>query len=172
MVQCENEFGSSFPSVKIYRLKSTVPIMQRSKGSWLMPDLPFRCSPPMEVGCLRAGVWQVPCLRPMGRVISLILKGGEPVSWWQRTVYGCRVLSGLAVALGEPFPQVSASEIARQTEAYLQNDVSFNFYMVHGGTNFGFTSGANYDKKRDIQPDLTSYDYDALSARPVDHSKI
>lgn len=61
----------------------------------------------------------------------------------------------------EPFPQVSASEVARQTEAYLKNDVSFNFYMVHGGTNFGFTSGANYDKKRDIQPDLTSYDYDA-----------
>lgn len=61
----------------------------------------------------------------------------------------------------EPFPQVSASAIARQTETYLKNDVSFNFYMVHGGTNFGFTSGANYDKKRDIQPDLTSYDYDA-----------
>ena len=33
--------------------------------------------------------------------------------------------------------------------------------MVHGGTNFGFTSGANYDNKHDIQPDLTSYDYDA-----------
>ena len=33
--------------------------------------------------------------------------------------------------------------------------------MVHDGTNFGFTSGANYDKKHDIQPDLTSYDYDA-----------
>jgi len=32
---------------------------------------------------------------------------------------------------------------------------------VHGGTNFGFTSGANYDKKHDIQPDITSYDYDA-----------
>lgn len=61
----------------------------------------------------------------------------------------------------EPFPQVSASSIARQTEKYLENDVSFNFYMVHGGTNFGFTSGANYDKKHDIQPDLTSYDYDA-----------
>lgn len=61
----------------------------------------------------------------------------------------------------EPFPQVSASSIARQTENYLQNDVSFNLYMVHGGTNFGFTSGANYDSKHDIQPDLTSYDYDA-----------
>jgi beta-galactosidase len=33
--------------------------------------------------------------------------------------------------------------------------------MVHGGTNFGFTSGANYDKNHDIQPDITSYDYDA-----------
>ncbi len=61
----------------------------------------------------------------------------------------------------EPFPHRDASAIARQTEAYLKNDVSFNVYMVHGGTNFGFTSGANYDKRRDIQPDLTSYDYDA-----------
>lgn len=61
----------------------------------------------------------------------------------------------------ETFPQINASGIARQTEKYLKNDVSFNVYMVHGGTNFGFSSGANYDKKRDIQPDLTSYDYDA-----------
>ena len=61
----------------------------------------------------------------------------------------------------EPFPLVNASKIARKTEEYLQNDVSFNFYMVHGGTNFGFTSGANYNGEHDIQPDLTSYDYDA-----------
>jgi beta-galactosidase len=33
--------------------------------------------------------------------------------------------------------------------------------MVHGGTNFAFTSGANYSNRNDIQPDLTSYDYDA-----------
>jgi beta-galactosidase len=61
----------------------------------------------------------------------------------------------------EPHPQVKASSIARQTEKYLRNDVSFNFYMAHGGTNFGFASGANYDEKHGIQPDLTSYDYDA-----------
>jgi beta-galactosidase len=61
----------------------------------------------------------------------------------------------------EPFPQVDAGRIARQTEKYLQNDVSINYYMVHGGTNFGFTTGANYDKDHDIQPDMTSYDYDA-----------
>ena len=33
--------------------------------------------------------------------------------------------------------------------------------MVHGGTNFGFTSGANYTTETNLQPDLTSYDYDA-----------
>ena len=32
--------------------------------------------------------------------------------------------------------------------------------MVHGGTNFGFTSGANYSERHAIQPDITSYDYD------------
>ncbi len=61
----------------------------------------------------------------------------------------------------EPFVQVGAADIATQTKAYLEAGVSFNFYMVHGGTNFGFTSGANYNDDHDIQPDITSYDYDA-----------
>ncbi len=61
----------------------------------------------------------------------------------------------------ENFVRVSTENIAKQTKAYLDAGVSFNFYMVHGGTNFGFTSGANYNGDHDIQPDLTSYDYDA-----------
>ncbi len=61
----------------------------------------------------------------------------------------------------EPFPKVSAQSVAKQLRKYVQDSVSFNMYMVHGGTNFGFTSGANYDKSHDIQPDMTSYDYDA-----------
>ncbi|WMJ87050.1 glycoside hydrolase family 35 protein [Anaerocolumna sp. MB42-C2] len=35
-----------------------------------------------------------------------------------------------------------------------------NIYMFQGGTNFGFTNGANYYDK--LTPDVTSYDYDAL----------
>jgi len=61
----------------------------------------------------------------------------------------------------EPFPTQTPEETVQQTKKYLDNQVSFNYYMVHGGTNFGFTSGANYDKEHDIQPDMTSYDYDA-----------
>lgn len=61
----------------------------------------------------------------------------------------------------EPFPKVSKEEVVNQLKKYVDSSVSFNFYMVHGGTNFGFTTGANYDKNHDIQPDMTSYDYDA-----------
>lgn len=61
----------------------------------------------------------------------------------------------------EPFNTVSSESVVKQIVQYLQDTVSFNFYMVHGGTNFGFTAGANYDGNHDIQPDLTSYDYDA-----------
>jgi beta-galactosidase len=62
---------------------------------------------------------------------------------------------------GEPFQKVSASEIVNQLDSYLKDGISFNFYMAHGGTNFGFMSGANYDEKHSIQPDITSYDYNA-----------
>lgn len=35
-----------------------------------------------------------------------------------------------------------------------------NFYMFHGGTNFGFMNGANYFTE--LKADVTSYDYDAI----------
>ena len=61
----------------------------------------------------------------------------------------------------EEFSKVSTESVVLQTKKYLDAGISFNYYMAHGGTNFGFTSGANYDKEHHIQPDLTSYDYDA-----------
>ena len=35
-----------------------------------------------------------------------------------------------------------------------------NIYMFHGGTNFGFMNGSNY--YNELNPDVTSYDYDAV----------
>lgn len=61
----------------------------------------------------------------------------------------------------EPFQRVSTERIVNQTKKYLEEGVNFNYYMVHGGTNFGFWAGANYSNETNIQPDLTSYDYDA-----------
>ncbi|HLE34108.1 MAG TPA: glycoside hydrolase family 35 protein [Bacteroidota bacterium] len=42
----------------------------------------------------------------------------------------------------------------------LENGKSINFYMFHGGTNFGFTAGANWYNGR-YWADITSYDYGA-----------
>lgn len=61
----------------------------------------------------------------------------------------------------EPFSTVNKADVAKQMTEYLDGGVSFSFYMIHGGTNFGFTSGANYNNEVSLQPDMTSYDYDA-----------
>jgi len=53
----------------------------------------------------------------------------------------------------------SAADAAAELETLLASGASVTFYMFHGGTNFGLTSGAN-DKGRYL-PTLTSYDYDA-----------
>ncbi|SDB90342.1 beta-galactosidase [Paraburkholderia lycopersici] len=43
--------------------------------------------------------------------------------------------------------------------AFMQSQLSFNLYVIHGGTNFGFYAGANVDESGNYQPDITSYDY-------------
>lgn len=49
--------------------------------------------------------------------------------------------------------------VAKTLNEIFEMDANLNFYMFHGGTNFGFTSGANFAGC--YQPTTTSYDYDA-----------
>lgn len=51
----------------------------------------------------------------------------------------------------------TAEEICSDFEGFFRLGASFNFYMFHGGTNFGFMNGANYRTK--YEPTVTSYDY-------------
>lgn len=53
----------------------------------------------------------------------------------------------------------SAADYAKTVDDMLERG-SLNMYMFIGGTNFGFTSGANHYEY--FAPDVTSYDYDAL----------
>lgn len=62
---------------------------------------------------------------------------------------------------GEEFAEVPTAGVVQNVKRLLDAGVSINIYMWHGGTNFGFMSGANYNDDHPIQPDLTSYDYDA-----------
>ncbi|XP_055710052.1 beta-galactosidase-like isoform X2 [Phlebotomus papatasi] len=54
-----------------------------------------------------------------------------------------------------------ADEVANVLRRMLQDGASVNFYMFFGGTNFGFTAGANAWGIGGYQADITSYDYDA-----------
>ena len=162
MVQCENEFGSYVSQRKDIPLEEhraynakikqqladagfNVPLFT-SDGSWLFEGGSTKGALPTANG--------ESDIENMKKVVNQYHDGKGPYMV-------AEFYPGWLMHWAEPFPQISASSIAQQTELYLKNDVSFNYYMVHGGTNFGFTAGANYDKKRDIQPDLTSYDYDA-----------
>jgi len=49
-------------------------------------------------------------------------------------------------------------EVAGLFRDMLDCDASLNFYMFHGGTNFGFMNGANFDNNT-YCPTVTSYDY-------------
>jgi beta-galactosidase len=60
---------------------------------------------------------------------------------------------------GEPWARADTVELMHDLEWLIQNGKSWNLYVLHGGTNFGFYAGANFDKV--YQPDVTSYDYDA-----------
>ena len=62
---------------------------------------------------------------------------------------------------GEKRHTVDGRLAAEGLEWMLKRGISFNLYMFHGGTSFGFMNGANYNSKEPYQPDTTSYDYDS-----------
>lgn len=53
-------------------------------------------------------------------------------------------------------------EIVNEIKGFVDNGASFNMYMFHGGTNFGFTAGANHNQGHGYEPTVTSYDYCAM----------
>ncbi|MDD9380184.1 beta-galactosidase [Streptomyces sp. ZAF1911] len=61
---------------------------------------------------------------------------------------------------GGPHTVRGAEDAAADLDRLLAAGASVNIYMFHGGTNFGFTNGAN--DKGTYRPTVTSYDYDAL----------
>ncbi|TCO54859.1 beta-galactosidase [Actinocrispum wychmicini] len=54
------------------------------------------------------------------------------------------------------------TDISGTLRGFMTGNLSFNLYMVHGGTSFGYWAGANAgDSGSGYQPDITSYDYSA-----------
>jgi beta-galactosidase len=61
----------------------------------------------------------------------------------------------------EKWQRPDTAGIMKDVQYLLEHHRSFNLYVIHGGTNFGYTAGANAFTPVQFQPDVTSYDYDA-----------
>jgi len=75
-------------------------------------------------------------------------------------VFSSETYPGWLTHWGEKWAKPDTSGLLKDVKFLMDNKKSFNFYVIHGGTNFGYTAGANSGRKG-YEPDVTSYDYDA-----------
>ncbi|MBI2406764.1 MAG: beta-galactosidase [Gemmatimonadetes bacterium] len=155
MVQIENEYGS-YGNDRGY--------LARLRQVWTQHgiDVPFFTADGPTPYMLEAG-------HVAGGAIGL--DSGSDEKHWDLArsiapgvpIFSSETYPGWLTHWGEPWAAPSMDELKREVNFLLSAKKSFNFYVVHGGTNFGFTAGANSGGKG-YEPDLTSYDYDA----PID----
>lgn len=156
MLQIENEYGS-FGNDKKY--------LERLRTVWKESgiNVPFYTSDGPTPYMLDAGTIE-------GAAIGLD-SGGNDKDFEQAYKHNPNVPSfsgetypGWLTHWGEKWARPDTSRLKKEIKYLLDNKKSFNLYVIHGGTNFGFTAGANAGSVTQYQADVTSYDYDA----PID----
>ena len=76
--------------------------------------------------------------------------------------YFCSELwGGWYDSYGKGHETMPAAPLVESLKWMLERKYSISFYMLQGGTSWAFTPGANWNAEG-YQPDVTSYDYDAL----------
>lgn len=153
MVQVENEYGS-YGNDKEYI--KTLAQMWRNNGI----EVPFYTSDGATPYMLDAGTLE-------GAAIGLD-PGVNDAHFAEAAkhnpnvpVFSSETYPGWLTHWGEQWQRPSVDNLLKDIEYLLKNKRSFSFYVIHGGTNFGFTAGANAFSPTQYQPDITSYDYDA-----------
>jgi beta-galactosidase len=152
MLQIENEYGS-YGTDKNYLLKL--------KDLWtsLGIDIPTFTADGPSVKMLEAG--SLP-----GSAVGL--NSGSTVEDFalaEKINPGVPVMStetypGWLTHWGEKWAGRDSADLMKEVKFLMDNKKSFNFYVIHGGTNFEYTAGANSGSKG-YEPDVTSYDYNA-----------
>ena len=152
MVQIENEYGS-YGDDRQY--------LERLRMAWERAGVPgpfYTADGPttymLEAGHLpRAAVGLDSGSREKDWDLARQVAPGVPV-------FSSETYPGWLTHWGEKWARPSPDDLRREVAFLLGAGKSFNLYVVHGGTNFGFTAGANSGGKG-YEPDVTSYDYDA-----------
>lgn len=152
MIQIENEYGS-YGTDKNY--------LQKLKDTWasLGIDIPsFTCDGPsvemLGAGSLPGSATGLNSGSSQADFdLAAKINPGVPA-------FSSETYPGWLTHWGEKWAIADSSQFMKELKFLLDNNKSLNFYMVHGGTNFGYTAGANSGGKG-YEPDVTSYDYNA-----------
>ena len=152
MIQIENEYGS-FGNDRNY--------LNRLKEVWTANgiDIPTFTGDGATTYMLEAGtlpgsaVGLDPGSDEGAFALAAKMNPGVPV-------FSSETYPGWLTHWGEQWARPDTADLLKEVKFLMDNKKSFNFYVIHGGTNFGFTAGANSGGKG-YEPDVTSYDYDA-----------
>lgn len=152
MVQIENEYGS-YGNDKNY--------LHALKDLWVKNgiDIPFYTADGPTAFMLEAGTVD-------GAAIGLDSGGSEADFAAAKKqnpdvpAFSSESYPGWLTHWGEAWQRPGTEGILKEVKFLMDTKRSFNLYVVHGGTNFGYTAGANSGGKG-YEPDVTSYDYDA-----------
>ncbi|OIH94416.1 beta-galactosidase family protein [Curtobacterium sp. MCBA15_001] len=152
LVQVENEYGA-YGSDPVYLTK--LEAMHRAIGL----SVPFTSVDQPMGTMLEDG--SLPSLHKTGSFGSRSASRIERLRQVQPTgpLMCSEFWDGWFDSWGEHHHTTSAADSAAELDVLLAAGGSVNVYMFHGGTNFGFTNGAN--DKGVYRPIATSYDYDA-----------
>ena len=161
MLQIENEYGSYGNDKNYLKWLSK---LWRDNGI----DIPFATGDGPTTYMLEAG--SIPgCASGLDSgsdqkdfELAQVMNPGVPV-------FSSETYPGWLTHWGEKWSQVKTEVICKEVTFLMENKKSFSLYMFHGGTNFGFTAGANAESvegaksgvSHNFMPDITSYDYDA-----------
>ena len=159
MVQIENEYGS-YGDDKEY-LRAIVDIYRECGVDCLLYTSDGACSFMLNGGTLP----DFPCVANFGSRPAENFAALERFRPNQPTMCG-EYWCGWFDHWYEQHHTREPEELAKLFDDMLAYGASLNFYMFHGGTNFGFMNGANYSDK--YEPTITSYDYCALLSEAGD----
>lgn len=152
MVQIENEYGS-YGNDREY--------MKRVKELWEENgiDVPFYTADGpaaylLESGTLPGCAVGLDAGRNQGNFdLTKAVCPGVPV-------FSSETYPGWLTHWGEEWQRPDTANLLKEVRFLMKNRYSVNFYMLHGGTNFGYWAGANSGGSG-YEPDVTSYDFDA-----------
>lgn len=157
MLQLENEYGSFGHDADYLR---TVQAQLRAAGF----DAPLFTSDGGAARLFEAGTLpDVPAVVNFGGGVDDAKEAFDALAAWRPD--GPRMAgeywAGWFDHWGEAHHRQPPEQAAATVDWLLARGHSFNLYMFHGGTSFGWLAGANYSATEPHQPDTTSYDYDA-----------